>query len=99
MRRTAAGFTLLEAIFVLVVLGLLALLLRPVLVRCNHCGGNLVKCGNNHKDAILAVTLDSHIRRVTPSSPDITSSNIGSTPIPGADGGSLGVLNDDLPGS
>jgi len=49
----------------------------------------------NHKDCILAVTIDSHIQRVTPDTPNINTSNIGTVPASGADGGNLGVLNDE----
>ncbi|MBI3724328.1 hypothetical protein HY251_10310 [bacterium] len=49
----------------------------------------------NHKGHMFATSVDSHILKVTPSTPGINTTNIGTVPPPGGEGGSLGVLNDD----
>ncbi len=49
----------------------------------------------NHKDVMLLVNADTHIERITPTSPGVTSANIATSPAPGVDGANLGVLPDD----
>jgi hypothetical protein len=58
---------------------------------CPHSGN----MRGNHKECMLAATIDSHIDRVTPSTPGINTTNIAVAPAGGIDGGNVGVLPDD----